>query len=359
MKSKDLIQRFKHAFKRPAEAGRRILMRTFLSLFGVDFSKQTEIQYVELGFFDSKILRKEIISKAENLAFSSNDLTFEHCFSSKYQIEISDVVVNTRLNHIYVTGSNERKFSFLKESTSWSAENLIIFSPGPTRNISQVIEYAKLGLPNSGHYHWVSEDLPNYLMDNSKYETLAYSRGNEKSKVILNKLGMHCIDSNEWVFVKNLSFVTKSNELGYLHPKSHKALIDLQNYIGLNALKGSKNFYISRSRTRRSALWERDLEKHLLEKGFEIVYAEEHSILRQIELFRDAKNIVGVHGAGLTNAIWSSNCSIIELMPTNRINRCVEWQTNIANGKYERIYFDPKVTRLSNITKEIDALIRQ
>jgi len=51
METKDLIQRLKHSRSRPTEAARRILMRTFLSLFGVDFSKQTEIQYVELGYF--------------------------------------------------------------------------------------------------------------------------------------------------------------------------------------------------------------------------------------------------------------------------------------------------------------------
>ena len=358
MKSKDLIHRFKHARSRPIEACRRILLRTFLSLFGVDFSKQTEIQYVDLGFFDSKVLRKGMIYKAENITFSTNDSTFEHSFGSKYQIEISNVIVNTKLNHIYVTDSNQRKTSFLQESSSWSTENLIMFSPGPIRRISQVIENAKLGLPNSGHYHWVSEDLPNYLMDNSGYETLAYSHGSEKSKEILNKLGVRYIDANEWVFVKNLSFVTKSHELGYLHPNSFKALINFQNHLGLNAMKGSRNFYISRSRTRRSAFWEKGLETYLLEKGFQIVYAEDYSIVDQIELFRDAKNIVGVHGAGLTNAIWSANCSLIELMPTSRINRCIEWQAKIANGKYERIYFDPKFTKLNDITNELDALIR-
>ncbi len=358
MKSKDLAQRFRHARTRPAEAARRFLVRTFLSLFGVDFSKQTEIQYVELGFFDSKIFKKSLVSEPKNITFSSNDLKFEHGFSSKYQIEISNVIVNTRLNHIYVTESNKRKFSFLKESSSWSAENSIIFSPSPNRKMLQVIENAKLGLPNSGHYHWVSEDLPNYLMDNSKHKTLAFSHGSEKSKEILNKLGVRCIDANEWVFVKNLSFVTKSHELGYIHPKSIRALINFQNQIGLNALNGSKNFYISRSKTRRSAIWEKDLEKCLLEKGFEIIHAEELSFLHQIELFKDAKNIIGVHGAGLTNAIWSANCSLIELMPAYRINRCIEWQAKILNGKYERIYFDPKFTQLNYIIKEIDALIR-
>ncbi|NBU81753.1 MAG: hypothetical protein EBS55_08920, partial [Flavobacteriaceae bacterium] len=95
-----------------------------------------------------------MISKPDNITFSSNDFKFEHGFNSKYQIEISNVIVNTKLNHIYVTETNKRKFSFLKESSSWSAENLIIFSPSPNRKILQVIENAKLGLPNSGHYHW-------------------------------------------------------------------------------------------------------------------------------------------------------------------------------------------------------------
>ena len=181
---KQLISRFKHGLGRPRQAIRNLIKRLILNIFGINFSLQTEIQYVDLGFFKSKIITKNRISKSENIVFELENSLYEHSFESKYHIEITNVVVNTELNHIYVTG-NKGEYFLLRESSSWPTDILIVNSPIPPKKITQIINNAKIGLPNSGHYHWISDDLPNYLSDNSNFKTLQYVRANKKSKLVL------------------------------------------------------------------------------------------------------------------------------------------------------------------------------
>jgi len=354
---KEIISRIRHGIGRPRQAVRNIFKRFILNTFRINFSLQTEIQYVDLGFFNSKIISKNRISKAENILFNLEDSLYEHNFDSKYYIEITDVIVNTELNHIYVTGNKKGEYFFLKESSSWPTDVLILNSPKPIRNITQIIDSAKIGLPNSGHYHWLSEDLPNYLSDKSLFKTLKYIKSSEKSRLILETLKKDYINSEKWVFVKKLSFITKSQELGFIHPNSSKELKTFQRNLHLDTSQKTDKIYVSRAKTRRSMPWEKQLESYLSMKGFRIFLAEDFSVINQIELFRNAKQIIGIHGAGLANALWAENCSVVELMPISRINRCFEWQTRLCQGSYLNIYFDPKASKIGDITKQLDLLI--
>jgi hypothetical protein len=354
---KELISRFKHGLGRPKQAIRNILRRLILNIFGVNLSLQTEIQYVDLGFFQSKIITKNIISKAKNIIFELENSQYEHSFQSKYYIEITNVIVNTELNLVYVTGNKEGERLLLKECSSWPTDILLLNSEVPPDKITQIIDCAKIGLPNSGHYHWVSEDLPNYLSDNSNYKTLLYKKANKKSKLLLRSMDTDYINSEKWVFVKKLSFVTKNEELGYIHPNSLNKLKNFQSNLNLKSSIKSDKIYVSRSKTRRSMSWEKQLESYLSQKGYRIIFAEDFSFVDQIALFKEATEIIGIHGAGLTNALWADECTVIELMPINRINRCIEWQTRLSKGTYMNIYFDPDTAKIEDITNHLDTLI--
>ena len=56
MKANEIIARLNHAKERPADAYRRLKRRIILRIGGIDLSKQTELQYIEIENFDSKIL---------------------------------------------------------------------------------------------------------------------------------------------------------------------------------------------------------------------------------------------------------------------------------------------------------------
>ncbi len=55
------------------------------------------------------------------------------------------------------------------------------------------------------------------------------------------------------------------------------------------------------------------LDCALLELGFQIVQCEQLTLAEQVAMFRNAKLIIGMHGAGLTNLMFAHNLTIIEL----------------------------------------------
>lgn len=88
------------------------------------------------------------------------------------------------------------------------------------------------------------------------------------------------------------------------------------NALGLTAQKGHRKLFISRKlATYRHMLNANEIESHMLEQGFEIVYLEHLSFANQVALFSQAKIIVGQEGAGMANLIFApSDCKILILI---------------------------------------------
>ncbi len=64
------------------------------------------------------------------------------------------------------------------------------------------------------------------------------------------------------------------------------------------------NVYLSRSKARwRRVVNEPEVVKLLLSYNFKIINLEDYSVKEQIAIFNNVQNLVGVHGAGLTNII--------------------------------------------------------
>ena len=123
--------RIRHAQKRPRDAFRRIFRRSALRLLRVDFSKQTEIQYVELGLYNSAIISKQAVTPAKEFNFQTHGSMFGHNFDSKFVIEISNALVNTESNLIYISEKTKNSFNLLKESSSWPTEQVLLNAERP------------------------------------------------------------------------------------------------------------------------------------------------------------------------------------------------------------------------------------
>jgi hypothetical protein len=356
MNLNDFGPRFNHALNRPSDATRRLRRRLVLKIAGVDLSKQTELQYIEVENFESKILVKRLISNAEEVSLGEES-DFWHNFDSKFQVELSNVILNTENNLVYLIKSNGKEFRLLKESSEWPSDrNLVIAEKPPSRNLP-TIKFAKIGLPRSGFFHLITEDLPALLMNDSNWPTLNFKANSDLVLQILNSLDLKVIEVPRWIKVENFSFVTHGYDLGYLHPLGFKSLSKFSKETFLEALP-KEIIYVSRVGTRRSLLGEEKIVNYLESKGFRIIKAEDHTFKEQLEIFRNANILIGVHGAGLTHGIWSVNSKLIELMPTNRVNRCFEWQTRLIGNDYQRILFEADKPDIESIIRTLDSLVR-
>jgi capsular polysaccharide biosynthesis protein len=193
---------------------------------------------------------------------------------------------------------------------------------------------------------------------NTSYENaLSLPKPNLFSIAVYEQTGATLVTSSKWVYVKELSFITKNLDLGYLHPSSRKELLRFCDQVKAGDKAYGKKLYVSRLKSRRSIPEEALMEKFFLSEGFKVIYAEDFSLKEQISIFRNATLVVAVHGAGITNLVWAEKCKLVELMPINRINRCFEWQSYVCGHEYKRVYFDEENFSITSILNEIRPLI--
>jgi hypothetical protein len=334
MRILDLYMRVIHASKRRSTASTRFIKRGLLKIIRMDLSKQIEFNYVNLNQFKSKVTQISPYSAGITLKLSTESGPYSHTFSGRFSIEIENVLVDSENNFIYIDKGNN--YLLLNESTEWPVESILSTTKFPKLKDYQEIEFGSLGLPNTGFYHWVSEDLPNFLNLNSSYPYLNYVKASKMNNIILNQTYRNFLQVPKYIYVKKLIFNSKGKDLGKIPLDNIDSLRKFSNSLGANLTKKDEIFYISRSNSRRSLKNEIQLEQLFKKLEISVVNAEEIDLLDQIRLFSNAKLIIGAHGAGLVHGIWANDCALFEIVDDQPINRCFEWQTLVQNNVYRR-----------------------
>ena len=76
----------------------------------------------------------------------------------------------------------------------------------------------------------------------------------------------------------------------------------------------------------------------LKKKGYQIIRPENLSFKEQIDLFSNAKTIIGAHGAALTNIVFCrEKTNIIEIIPSSHPSQKCKRLSSILNLKYFRL----------------------
>jgi capsular polysaccharide biosynthesis protein len=98
------------------------------------------------------------------------------------------------------------------------------------------------------------------------------------------------------------------------------------------------NLYVQRTATRTLAN-EDELLAHLQrQEDWEVVRLEEHSVLEQAAMFYHARQIVSVHGAGLTNLVFAQpNARVVEIFPPDLLEPIYFQMTTLFNLHYEPV----------------------
>jgi capsular polysaccharide biosynthesis protein len=165
-----------------------------------------------------------------------------------------------------------------------------------------------------GYFHWMCDVLPR-LLSAKKHVANSYLLIPESyhSPFITETLaaipckGIQTIPSSHYVFTKNLILPEPICATGnYNVQLMHEVKNRLTTFFNIRMPHtGCKNIYVSRKKAAyRKILNEAELLPILKKYNFEIIYFENHTLKNQIAIMSEAKIMIGLHGANLTNLLF-------------------------------------------------------
>jgi len=211
---------------------------------------------------------------------------------------------------------------------------------------------------SNGYHHWLAEVLPKLIVNNINYKdyTLlipaSYPGFALQSLAKFEFKNIILLKKNCTYFIKEGTIINNPKS-GFYNSDHIKHLREF--YIPKSGTLPFRKIYISRKNEKlRKIVNEANLYPILLENGYEIIEPQFMSFNEQVTLFSEAKEVISIHGAALTNIIFmQAGTKIIELYReiTNgdSMNLCYYRLAEAADIKYNCCFFKIAVKR-----KDID-----
>jgi len=119
-----------------------------------------------------------------------------------------------------------------------------------------------------------------------------------------------------WI-VQDRQYITCRRTI-FCKPLTHrKDLLDIIFFPLRKNIVGEKKIFLTRNKVRLRYLENASqIEEICSNRGFEVIDTDQMTMPQQIDIFSKASLIIGIHGAGLTNMMFScGQCKILELFP--------------------------------------------
>ena len=212
----------------------------------------------------------------------------------------------------------------------------------------------------TNYFHWTIECLPR-LFWLERYTEQAGTRPTillpvDASTWMLESLAMLGFCERDYKLV-DAPTISVDNLLVTSYPR---AFPEYQSWLrgraleSVSANESNSRIYISRENvTKRQITNERQVINALESRGVKSYQLEELSVQQQVKLFTKAELIIGPHGAGFANAIYSQNPHVIELFGSKRLNTYYQLSA-LLDYKYTAIQCDANGT---DLIVDIDELV--
>lgn len=209
------------------------------------------------------------------------------------------------------------------------------------------------------YYHWLCDTLPRLLLLRQHYSTCtllvpeALPAFAQESLAYLGFYNLLYIGKRDVLKVKTLLFPEPVASAGRhdmdLIQQVRDSLLQHLTPLDTSASK-PKRLYVSRAGAKmRKPYNEEQIVALLQQYDFTVMYLEDHSLAKQIELLRDAEILVGMHGAGLTNLLFMPKGSqLIEFMNAESMNLCYYHLASAVGVKYSCLLSAPIVQTALN-----------
>lgn len=207
--------------------------------------------------------------------------------------------------------------------------------------------YAVLGiLWWKGYYHWLLDVLPR-LAVLERFEELrdvplivppGMSAGQRESLRLLGIAPERLVefDGGRWT-VERLYFPSPLAGTGNPSPHAVGWLRErFSSALGLHDGRPWRRLYVSRrDAPSRRVVNEEEIAPLLSSRGFELVCPGSLSFAEQARLFSEAAVVVGPHGAGLTNLVFTRpGATVVEVFPEHYANGCYWALANVCGHRY-------------------------
>jgi capsular polysaccharide biosynthesis protein len=258
---------------------------------------------------------------------------------------IKNVLLHAPSGHIFLLEPQlSKRPILLKESSYWEPIHAQ-YSHGliPKKNITSFIQSEIVGsIPQStNYYHWILDELPEIMKLNETIEKIDFVHSGKLAQYQeagLNLLSIKSKEVDPWVLIPSIAISQSRKLTGEID------VINLNHLENLARPYERKDryskVYISRRYSSRSIKNENLFEELLKTLGFEILYLERTDFLKQIEIFRSARVVLGAHGAGLANLVFcKSETQIIEIFNHNCYNPCFKRIAEAKGLKYHQIEY--------------------
>ena len=338
--------RFRSA--RFASAVKKILIRSFnFKVVPVEAIKRKERK----STFDFVFLRDFSQKDVREILDPRSGVLQGHFYQPRDVYQISDVILEAKQGLMYTAQG-----SLIEESTSWDVMQVYNSFPwNPRRRIQKFSINSAIVLTSNSFYHWLIEDLPltiNLLELYPDSPVLIAADHPPYVAEFLNMIGRQAIKLNDAAMVESILMVSKGKDCGWPHFEDLKVL---KNYLpfteNFQPVISSKRIYISRKNSSRSPSNESEIERLFESYGFEILILEKMSLAEQIQAISSSTLIAGIHGAGLTNAVWLSKGSrVLDIVNENYWTECFHRLCSLCEVEYVAFEYPGEIQNSISIT---------